>query len=165
MKSRADNKPKASKESLSKSVLPSTPMRARKKQAKARTVGALTVQGKTNREIASAIKSSESYVKKLKRESEAQAMMDAFFQNHLTKLRQLEVKSLNAVDETLSAGLAVEDKHTKKTLYLADHKVRMAAVQRVQDWQKMSQPKDKIPLVTTISIEELERRVKESSAE
>ena len=161
MTSKTENKAKASKKSPSKRVLQHTPMRARKKQAKARTVGALAVQGKTNWEIADELGTSVSYVKELKREPEAQAMMNAFFQNHLDRLQELERLSLDAVEQTLSAGYAVEDKQCKTTLYLADHKARMAAVQRLQEWQKMSLPKDKIPVVATVSIEQLERMVRE----
>lgn len=138
---------------MSRNVTPTASM----KQAK---VAAGMIAGTRNADIAAAVGVSERQVKRLKQSPEVIAIVAYFFEQYAKEIAELQRLSIIAVRETLQAGMAITDKKTKTTLYLADHRARMAAVQRVQAWQEMSRPKKEIPVVATIPLEELERRVK-----
>jgi hypothetical protein len=118
--------------------------RPTKAGVKKKKVAAGMIHGKTNAEIAAEIGTTDRQVRNLKNSPEVQDQVARFFTEHEADLKELETLSIQAVKQTLRAAhevVTIEDGEVTVS-YIADHRARIAAVQRVQHWQEMSRPKN-----------------------
>jgi len=124
------------------------------------------INGKTDSEIAQEVGISRSQVQRIKHQPETYFRLQQLLSPHREQIDRIIQKSLDAVEAGLSAALLTQIgtyMQQPDGTFTPDHRVRQLSVQNAIRLFDVAEPKTNIPLVATITLEQLEEMLAQGS--